>query len=84
MKTDNPRYTKFKELWEMTREEFISHTEMRSGTTRKSSRIGLNNHVITNEERWHRLYVDIIKYALKKNKPVPPEVLKDYPELRRN
>lgn len=80
MKTDDP---KFKGLWEMTRDEFITNMEVRTRLTRESgSRIGLNNHVTSNEERWMMIRVDIVKQALKTNKPVPTEVLKDYPELK--
>jgi len=65
--------TKTKEPWEMTREEFIASQEYEKhfGTELLKER-----REIASDRHWN-----IVRKALRGNKSVPPEVLKDYPEF---
>ncbi len=59
-----------KEPWEMTREEWMEHSQ-KMGEGRRTS-------VIYEDDQFHENW---IRTRIKEGKPVPPEVLKDYPDL---
>jgi len=62
-----------KQPWQMTREEMLKIAE-RDFPTQKAKQAGY----FDKARQWHE---DQIKKALSEGKPVPPEVLKDYPDL---
>jgi len=59
-----------KEPWEMTREEFGLKELEQPVVARR------------NEQRINSIHKALINYAIEKGKPVPPEVLADYPDLK--
>ena len=81
---DHPELSKKEDLekasWQMTQAEYIKK-EMSNKRKRGvvgSGRFGGAKGLRTEEEKWHRL---LVKDAFEKGKPVPPEVLAEYPDL---
>ncbi|MCX5819737.1 MAG: hypothetical protein NT047_07485 [Deltaproteobacteria bacterium] len=68
---------KTKHPWEMTREQYVNsgmYPEIPEGHQSKAA-------IKANNEQNHK---ELVSQALTKGKPVPPEVLKDYPELQKS
>jgi len=73
------RDEKDKEPWEMTQREYIAYRERQTeGSVVPLGSIGL--------KKWHsqtgELHEAVVEAALRKGRPVPPEVLADYPDLK--
>lgn len=68
-----------KELWEMTQADFINWSAEKTGLTPDSRGeiAGLGKR----SDIWKRGHKVIVKKALSEGKPVPPQVLTDYPDL---
>lgn len=68
-----------KELWEMTQADFINWSAEKTGLTPDSRGeiAGLGKR----SDIWKRGHKVIVKKALLEGKPVPPQVLTDYPDL---
>lgn len=68
------------EPWEMTRDEYVKAdlSNKRKHGIVGSGRFGGAKGLRTESEKWHKRFV---QDAIDKGKPVPPEVLKDYPDL---
>lgn len=67
----NKQIEKMKELWQMTAEEWYH------SITEEIEPMKIY-HPLEEVKDWHKM---VIEQALQENKPVPPEVLKDYPNL---
>lgn len=65
---------KQKEFWEMTKDDFINHI------TEKAKARGYElNDLVNKSNKKHK---EFVSKAISERKPVPPEVLADYPELK--
>ncbi|ACL06224.1 hypothetical protein Dalk_4546 [Desulfatibacillum aliphaticivorans] len=73
-----------KEPWEMTQDEWFNITEQRLGVGRDSTEyVGLSETRTPLSDKWTKAHREDIQRALSKGKPVPPEVLRDYPDLQK-
>lgn len=68
-----------KEPWQMTREEYKTNLRIKQGSTE-----GIGWFEGAQGKAAESMHSESIKQALSEGKPVPPEVLKDYPELAKN
>jgi hypothetical protein len=76
-----------KEPWQMTREEAIRKGKLAGSNTARSEHLSSkssNKLEIGYGQLADIHHKEIIKQALRERKPVPPEVLKDYPDLKKN
>jgi len=88
---DEPKEQKPKEPWQMTEKEYVKRPEAMREFLQRQKRHStgamlssiildpdLEGLVARTDARWHEY---LVQKALKEGKPVPPEVLADYPDL---
>lgn len=68
-----PTKSEYKEPWQMTRKEVLERGE-KEFPTQKAKQAGYFKRL----RKWH---ISQVEQAIKEGKPIPAEVLKDYPEL---
>lgn len=78
-----------KELWEMTKEEYFKNAMVEGGIDEAIAKIKREKQGKINQQTFNTLEIiaranhkGLVRQALSEGKPVPDEVLKDYPELR--
>jgi len=64
-----------KELWQMTKDEFINS---------KLSIHGRRKNAHREKQMWYNTHYEAIKNALAERKPIPEKVLKGYPNLTKS
>jgi len=77
--------SKPKKPWQMTRTEYLGAVAAKQWTPKNKPRLQLEGEALQDELRhvYYEGHKQIIQRALSEGKPVPSEVLKDYPELAR-
>ena len=78
--------SKPKKPWQMTRTEYLGAVAAKQWPAVNMPRLQLEGEALQHELRhvYYEGHKQIIQRALSEGKPVPSEVLKDYPELARS
>lgn len=77
--TPEPPAPKPKEAWEMTKQEFLDSILSKEGQRQRKKSVGN----LTLKQWREQEHVAAVGQALQEGKTVPPEVLKDYPDLQK-